>query len=55
VDDLPCNEFCAEFFNGGGHKNASGGTLECSMEEAIDITLKALEAWRERLSGEMRV
>ena len=49
VDDFPCNEFCAEFFNGGGHKNASGGTLECSMEEAIDITMKALEAWRERL------
>ena len=51
VDDFPCNEFCAEFFNGGGHKNASGGTLECSMEEAIDITMKALEAWRERLEG----
>ena len=49
VDDLPCNEFCEQFFNGGGHKNAAGGTLECSMEEAIDITMKALEAWRERL------
>ena len=49
VDDLPCNEFCEQFFNGGGHKNAAGGTLECSMEEAVDITLKALEAWRDRL------
>ena len=52
VDDLPCNEFCEQFFNGGGHKNAAGGTLECSMEEAIDITLKALEAWRERLGDQ---
>jgi len=30
-------------------RNAAGGTLECSMEEAVDITLKALEAWRDRL------
>lgn len=52
VDDLPCNEFCAEFFNGGGHKNAAGGTLECTMEEAIDIVMKGLEAWRERLESE---
>lgn len=49
VDDFPCNELCAEFFGGGGHKNAAGGTLECTMDEAIDITMKALEAWRERL------
>lgn len=49
VDDLPCNEFCEQFFNGGGHKNAAGGTLECSMEEAMEITMKGLEEWRERL------
>lgn len=49
VDDFPCNEFCAEFFNGGGHKNAAGGTLECTMDEAIEITMKGLEVWRERL------
>lgn len=49
VDDLPCNQICAEFFNGGGHKNASGGTLECSMDEAVEIAKKALEAWSDRL------
>ena len=27
VDDFPCNEMAAKFFNGGGHKNASGGKL----------------------------
>jgi phosphoesterase RecJ-like protein len=52
VDDLPCNEFCEQFFHGGGHKNAAGGTLECTMEEAIDIVMKGLEAWRERLESE---
>ncbi len=35
VDDFPCNEMAAEFFNGGGHKNASGGRLESTMEEAL--------------------
>ncbi|NLV51823.1 MAG: bifunctional oligoribonuclease/PAP phosphatase NrnA [Bacteroidales bacterium] len=50
VDDLACNEFCAQFYNGGGHKNASGGTLECSMEKAVELTMKALEMWRDKLA-----
>lgn len=49
VDDFPCNELCAQFFNGGGHKNASGGTLECSMDEAIEIAKKAIEAYSDKL------
>lgn len=52
VDDFPCNEFCAQYYNGGGHKNASGGRLYCSMEEAIAITERALEEWSERLKAE---
>ncbi|MCF0198803.1 MAG: DHH family phosphoesterase [Bacteroidaceae bacterium] len=42
VDDIPCNEMCAEFFNGGGHKNAAGGSLMCTLEEAADIARKAI-------------
>lgn len=49
VDDFPCNELCAQFFNGGGHKNAAGGRLECSMEEAIKVAEAAIEAWSEKL------
>lgn len=52
VDDFPCNELCAQFFHGGGHKNAAGGTLECTMDEAIEVTKKALEAWRDQLADE---
>ena len=37
VDDFPCNEVAAQFFNGGGHLNASGGRLNCSMSEAVKI------------------
>lgn len=50
VDDFPCNELCAQFFNGGGHKNAAGGTLECTMDEAMAVAKQALEAWRDRLA-----
>lgn len=49
VDDFPCNELCQRFYNGGGHKNASGGRLECSMDEAVEITKKALAAYADLL------
>ena len=44
VDDFPCNEMAARFFNGGGHLNASGGRLYCSLKEAEEITRKAIDA-----------
>ncbi len=45
VDDFPCNKLAAEFFNGGGHLNASGGKLLCSLEEAERIVCQAVEAY----------
>ena len=51
VDDFPCNEVAARFFNGGGHLNASGGRLECSLEEAVKITKEAIAAFEEQLKG----
>ena len=45
VDDFPCNDMSAQFFNGGGHKNASGGKLYCSMEEAIEKVRKAIKSY----------
>ena len=44
VGNIPCNKICARFFNGGGHLNASGGRLECSIIEAEDIVNKAIES-----------
>lgn len=35
VGDFPCNQLASEFFNGGGHLNASGGEFYGTMEEAI--------------------
>ena len=43
VDDFPCNEMAEKYFNGGGHANASGGRLFCSLEEAEAITRNAIE------------
>lgn len=49
VDDFPCNELCQRFFNGGGHKNASGGRLSCSMDEAVEVVKKALAVYADLL------
>lgn len=42
VDDFPCNKVAEMFFNGGGHLNASGGRLNCSIDEAVEITKRAI-------------
>ncbi len=49
VDDFPCDQMASRFFNGGGHKNASGGKLVCTMEEACETVKKAVETFSEML------
>ena len=49
VDQFPCNEVAARFFNGGGHLNASGGKLQCSMKEAEEVVRQALIAFEDKL------
>lgn len=49
VDNFPCNKMAEMFFNGGGHLNASGGELYCSLQEAIEITLKAISHFEDML------
>ena len=39
----------SRFFNGGGHLNAAGGRLECSLEEALQIAHKACQAFADYL------
>ncbi len=45
VDDFPCNRMAAEYFHGGGHLNAAGGELVCSMDEAVEIVRAALKKY----------
>lgn len=42
VGKFPCNKVAAEFFNGGGHLNASGGEFYGMMDEAIELFKRAL-------------
>ena len=49
VGDFPCDQMASCFFNGGGHKNASGGKLQCSMEEALEKVKAAIEAYADQL------
>lgn len=43
VGTFPCNQLAAEFFNGGGHLNASGGEFYGTIEEAKKVFEQALE------------
>lgn len=49
VDDFPCNLVAEQFFNGGGHLNASGGRLFCSIDEAVGIVKEAIIAYENKL------
>lgn len=42
VGDFPCNVFASTYFNGGGHKNASGGEFYGSLEDAVNVFEKGL-------------
>ena len=43
VGDFPCNLFAARYFNGGGHKNASGGQFDGMVRDAMEVFEKALK------------
>ena len=49
VGTFPCNQVAAEFFNGGGHLNASGGEFYGPMEEAVKLFKQALVKYEDQL------
>jgi phosphoesterase RecJ-like protein len=44
------NEFARKYFNGGGHKNASGGNFYQSMDEAITAFIEAVKESKNQLT-----
>lgn len=50
VDDFPCNEVAAEFFCGGGHKNASGGEVYGTLDYAIERFKAAIAKYKSKLT-----
>jgi phosphoesterase RecJ-like protein len=49
VGTFPCNKVAAEYFNGGGHLNASGGEYYGSLEEAVVLFNQALVKYEKLL------
>jgi len=49
--DFPANEFSGKFFNGGGHRNAAGGRIFCSLKEALSTFEKGLESFKTELQA----
>ena len=47
--DIPVNKLCADYYNGGGHKNAAGGEFKGTMEEAVEIFKKAMDEYEQYL------
>lgn len=50
--DFSVHELAQRYFNGGGHTNAAGGTLNCSMEEALEQLYRVLPEFKELLVKE---
>ena len=51
VGTFPCNQVATEFFNGGGHLNASGGEYYGTLEEAVELYKQALVKYEDLLLG----
>jgi phosphoesterase RecJ-like protein len=44
------NEFARKHFNGGGHKNAAGGTSDQNLEVTVNKFLDLLPQYKNELS-----
>lgn len=49
VGDFSVEEMAKKFFNGGGHFNASGGQLDCSIGEAEKMVREAINYYADKL------
>lgn len=50
VDEVPCNEICSTYFNGGGHKNAAGGSSEESLPAVVQKFKDILPHYKDLLT-----
>ncbi len=51
VGDFPVNEFAMKHFNGGGHKNASGGISDKNFEETIVYFNEVIQQYKDQLTS----
>ena len=50
IGKFSVNEFAKAHFNGGGHKNAAGGSLDCKLSVALDKFLKSISKYSDKLN-----
>jgi phosphoesterase RecJ-like protein len=49
LEDFSVNEMARKYFQGGGHRNASGGTTKLSLEQTLKKFLEILPEYKEQL------
>ena len=50
LGNFPANEMARKYFEGGGHKNAAGGSSQLSLEETLQKFLSILPEYKEQLA-----
>lgn len=48
--EIPCNEICKKYFNGGGHLNAAGGSSTEQLSQVVNKFKSILPAYKEILT-----
>lgn len=51
INNFAVNELASTYFEGGGHKNASGGRSYDSLEQAVELFTDVLPSYQERLKA----
>lgn len=54
IGDFAVNTICKEYFNGGGHKNAAGGSLNGSLQDARNLFMKVKDDIQKSFYGNER-
>lgn len=54
IGKFPANEIAAKYFDGGGHRNAAGGKVDVTLEEAVARFKGVLEEYKGQLEEEYR-
>ncbi|MFZ4862011.1 DHH family phosphoesterase [Sphingobacterium sp. Mn56C] len=50
IGEIPCNEICKKYFNGGGHLNASGGSAAGDIATVVNTFKSILPEYKELLT-----
>lgn len=50
IGDIPCNEICSTYFDGGGHKNAAGGHSMAPLAEVVETFKSILPNYKNLLT-----